>query len=489
MPEPSLDAARRLRADGRLGEALVMLAALPDSLEVALEHACTQHAASLFDEAASTLTRLIATSSGEARAHRLLGRVHLSAGRYADAGAAYTRALTLVPDDPIAIAGRAEAMLRAGDHAGALAALERHIEGHAPHDAIATAFAHLARRAGRVEQALKMLDAALAAADISADRRSDALHARGEMLDALERYDEAFASFKESNDLRITRFDAEAQERLLQRVRSVYQPGASRILPNSGLESEAPIFILGMPRSGTSLVEQILASHPSVAAGGERPDMRNIIMSLPRRTAPPTPFPDAARIVPAQTLRQLANAYMAPLLGTGVGRITDKMPMNFMAIGLIAQLFPRARVIHCVRHPLDTCLSCYFSNFVGAHPYTRDLVALGRFYGQYQRMMAHWRSAPPASPLPIHEIRYEWLVADQEAQSRALIDFVGLPWDSACLRFHETDRAVHTASFDQVRRPMYSSSVGRWRHYAAHLAPLIETFRAEGVDPQTDALS
>lgn len=489
-PSPSLEQARRLRAQGKPAEALAVLAGLPESPDILLERAGIQHSASMFDDAASTLQRLLAISPDHPPALRLLGRVHLSTGRYAHADAAFMRLLERNPDDPIAIAGRAEALRRdvgnggPGDQEAALAILEPHLS--TAHDAIATAFAHLARRAGRVDEALALLDRALLTPNIPADRRADALHAQAELLDAAGRRDEAFASFCRSNELRATPFDADAQERLFDRIRAVYQPGSHRVLPNSGLDLDAPVFIVGMPRSGTSLAEQIIASHPGVGArgaGGERPDIRNIIMSFPRRTAPPTPFPDGARVIPAQTLKQLAGAYAAPHLKPGVQRITDKTPMNFMAIGLIAQLFPRARIVHCVRHPLDTCLSCYFSNFAGAHPYTRDLGALARFYAQYRRMMDHWAKA---SPLPILDLEYESLVADQEAQSRALISFVGLAWDDACLDFHKTARPVATASFDQVRRPMYASSVARWKRYRAHLKPLIDTLLAEGVDPGID---
>lgn len=483
MSEPTLEQARALRAGGKPAEALRILAQLPESLESRLELADCQHSVGLTDDAAATLARLASLNPDEPRVHRLLGRVQLSAGRYTDADSAYARALALDPSDAPSTAGRADAMHRAGDAAGALALLEARLTDDPPSEAIASVFARLARRAGRLDEALGLLDRALSREDLSTEGRAGALHARGQTLDALARYDDAFADFAASNTLRTTAFDADAQERLFARIRGVYPPGSPRALPNSGLATNAPLFIVGMPRSGTTLTEQILASHPAVRAGGERPDIRSIIMSFPRRTAPPAPFPDGARTIPGATLRQLANAYAAPLLGPGVERITDKTPMNFMAIGLIAQLFPGARIIHCVRHPLDTCFSCFVSNFAGAHPYTRDLVALGRFYAQYERMMAHWKSA---SPLPIFDMDYEALVADQEGRSRALLEFAGLAWNDACLRFHETDRPVHTASFDQVRRPMYDASVGRWKHYRNHLGPLIETLAGEGVEPRAD---
>lgn len=479
MPGADLARARELRVQGRPHEAIKALEAHRDDFHAMLEMADLLHAVGMPDRAAETLEPLAAAHPTDASVHRLLAAVLLSAGRLPEAERAYARVMEILPGDPGALAGRASALHRAGRHDEAIALLEPRLNDNPPHEAIATAFARLAKRAGRLGEALPALRRALEDPGLIGDRRASALHALGDVLDAIGMHDDAFRAHHEANTLRATPFNAEAQERLCARIRQVYT-GAPP--PNSGRSTEAPVFIIGMPRSGTSLVEQVLASHPAVRAGGERDEIRRIVISLPHHTTPPTPFPDAARVITRPALAALADSYTAPLIGPCIDRITDKMPMNFMALGLIAQLFPRARVIHCARHPLDTCLSCFFSNFAGAHPYTRDLTALGRFFGQYRRMMSFWADT---APLPILEVRYESLVADQEAGTHALLDFLGLPWNDACLRFHESPRAVNTASFDQVRRPMHTGSVGRWKPYATHLAPLIGALRAEGVDPDT----
>lgn len=477
MPGADIARARELRAQGRPHEAIKALESHRNDIDAALELADLLHAVGMPDRAAETLEPIAASHPADARVHRLLGAILLSAGRPLDAERAYARVQEILPGDPGALAGRAAALHRAGRHDEALALLAPRLNDNPPNDAIATTFARLAKRAGRLGEAAAALRRALEGPGVSGDRRASALHALGDTLDAQGDHDDAFRAHHEANTLRATPFNAEAQERLCARIRQIYTGDPS---PSSGLPTEAPVFIIGMPRSGTSLVEQILASHPAVRAGGERDDIRRLVISLPQHTTPPTPFPDAGRVIPPPALAALADSYTAPLIGPGVERITDKMPMNFMALGLIAQLFPRARVIHCTRHPLDTCLSCYFSNFAGAHPYTRDLTALGRFYSQYARMMSFWAHA---SPLPIHEVRYESLVAGQESGTREILAFLGLPWNDACLRFHESPRAVNTASFDQVRRPMHTGSVGRWKPYEAHLGPLIQALRAEGVDP------
>jgi hypothetical protein len=160
-------------------------------------------------------------------------------------------------------------------------------------------------------------------------------------------------------------------------------------------------------------------------------------------------------------------------------RITDKMLLNFLHLGLIALLFPQARVIHCRRDPLDTCVSCFFQNFRGL-TFTLDLADLGNYYRDYERLMDHWRRA---LPLPMFKVVYEDLVASPEDVSRRLIDFCGLPWDERCLRSHESSRPVRTVSKLQVRQPIYSSSVGRWRRYESHLGPLREALRGAGGPP------
>ena len=187
-------------------------------------------------------------------------------------------------------------------------------------------------------------------------------------------------------------------------------------------------------------------------------------------------YPECLARLDAATAQLVAKEYLQKLrqLGGTATRVVDKMPMNFFQLGLIATLFPGARIIHCRRDPVDVCLSCYFQNFAHPHLFTLDLRHLGHYYREYERLMAHWVKV---LPLPLLDLHYEELTADQEAASRRLLAFCGLEWDERCLRFHDTQRVVHTSSVLQVRQPMYRSSVGRWKRYEAHLQPLLEALR------------
>ncbi len=225
------------------------------------------------------------------------------------------------------------------------------------------------------------------------------------------------------------------------------------------------------------MTEQILASHPQVAGAGELTEVSQIVRWLRAEHGYP------ARLSVA-TLQKGANGYLNHVgrIGRGAARVTDKMPGNYMHLGLIARMFPKARIVHCRRDPMDNCLSCFAQNFrADGLAWSTDLRDLGHQYCQYSRLMDHWRKVLPAGRML--EIDYEDTVADLEGQARRLVEFAGLDWDPACLDFHKTERAVATASREQVRNPIYRSSVGRWKRYGDGVAPLVEALGACGRGP------
>ncbi|HKI35572.1 MAG TPA: tetratricopeptide repeat protein [Gemmataceae bacterium] len=330
------------------------------------------------------------------------------------------------------------------------------------------------------DEEVRRLQALAARTDLPADDLSRYHYALGRVHDKAGNCDEAFEHFRRANEVRKQLvahrgavYDPEAQRRQVDRLVAAFTPAWFERVRPFGSDSELPIFVVGMMRSGTTLAEQILASHPRVCGAGELRDLGRLIDSLPQRLGTSEEYPECLGRLDEATARTLAEEYLQRLrqVGGEAARVVDKMPFNSLHLGVIAALFPRARIVSCRRDPIDICLSCFFQNFAEPHPFTLDLNHLGQYYREHERLMAHWRQA---LPVPVFELSYEELTADQDAVSRRLLDFCGLDWDERCLRFNETQRAVRTASTLQVRQPLYRSSVGRWKRYQAHLKPLLD---------------
>ncbi len=300
----------------------------------------------------------------------------------------------------------------------------------------------------------------------------------GKALDDIGDNEAAFAHFARANGLakRSQSFDPEALSAFIDDTIATFDRGYFLERSGWGAAAELPVFVVGMGRSGTSLVEQILASHGQVHGAGEVEYVEGLCLSLSNQAPlrPDGERPSLPRLAPtlgsADTLG-CGRAYLDKLRAHApdAARIVDKLPPNFLYLGFIATILPGARIIHCRRDPFDTCLSLFFHYFSASQPYAYSLEHLGFYYREYRRLMAHWRAVLPKAML---ELDYEALVDDQERESRRLIEFCGLPWDARCLAFHETERAVQTASLWQVRQPIYRRSVGRWHRYQAHLQPL-----------------
>jgi hypothetical protein len=247
--------------------------------------------------------------------------------------------------------------------------------------------------------------------------------------------------------------------------------GVRPAIPTSDDDTQPqPIFIVGMPRSGTSLAEQILASHPAVFGAGE---LSFWSTQISNQVEAALAAGDRYLTRDTRELQRSKHEYCQLLDKTSspAPRVVDKMPTNFFALGLIHTLFPQGRIIHLQRHPIDTCLSLYFQHFESANAYSHDLEDLADYYRGYQRLMAHWRAALPAGTLL--EVPYEGLVSDAGHWIRAMLDFLALPWDPRCLESHLCARTVVTASKWQVRQPITPAAVGRWARYRQYLKPLL----------------
>lgn len=299
---------------------------------------------------------------------------------------------------------------------------------------------------------------------------SSYLHfAMGKILDDIGDYPAAFEHYRKGNSAAGREFSIEQFRQ--QTKDSLYHFGPKLVerLGAAGSASQQPIFVLGMPRSGTSLIEQILASHTSVFGAGELNDIKFIVHDAMRATRENKPFPNFLPKLTAQQLQSSAQRYLERTRQPNVKHVVDKHPLNFIFLGLILLMFPNASVIHTVRDPLDTCLSCFFQNFTNGQDYSFNLDTLAEFYLDYQRLMAHWQQLFPGRILDVH---YEQVLLDQEGETRRLLEFCDLPYEQGCLSFHETQRTVKTASFLQVRKPLYQTSRGRWQRYQKELEEL-----------------
>jgi tetratricopeptide (TPR) repeat protein len=292
-------------------------------------------------------------------------------------------------------------------------------------------------------------------------------------FDRIGLYDSAFSHLKRARDeeARLQPFNSDAYSAAVDTLIEVLPKEFFNAARTSGVSSTRPIFIVGMPRSGTTLTEQVLASHPGIVAGGELAALPSASYRIMELSEDKRPYPYGLESMSTTSLEILAKGYLDHVtkIHGGDCKITDKLPFNFMHLGVIALLFPNAKIVHCRRDPMDNCTSCYFTSFAKEVQFTSDLEALGRYYSDYDRLMKHWSCALPSQ---IFHLRYEDLVSNTEATIRELLGYCELEWEPACLKFYETARGIRTPSRWQVRQPIYASSVARWRHYERHLAPL-----------------
>ncbi len=389
-----------------------------------------------------------------------LGCAQRALGRYEEAFATFDRAIALGHNPASTLVLKASGLLELGALDGARAALDRALELDPANPQAWLARNELHPFAPGDPQLARMEELLATAPALRGKEHRTLMHfALGKAYHKARDTDAAFRHFAAGNAAKRATFayDVATDEAFARERIARYTPATMARSAGGGDASRAPIFVLGMPRSGTSLVEQILASHPAVYGAGEQ-----------------TFFDQALEECGSDDVAALGARYLALIDGIAPPdrRVVDKLPSNFRHAGLIHLALPRARIVHCVRDPLDTCFSCYTTLFTGRQDFSFDLVEAGRYYRAYAALVDHWRSVLP--PGVMLDVRYEELVADIEAGARRLLAFLDLPWNDAVLRYYETNRPVRTASYAQVRRPVYATSVGAAQPYRAHLQPLIE---------------
>ena len=426
-------------------------------------------------EAIATYRKLLQLTP-HIEAYYNIGVIYAQQGKFEEALDIYRQAQGIQSDNPRLIAAEAGIYEKQGKYDSAYERIRPLLEAGRETPEIAILFASLSRHLNRRPQAIDLLERLVRRGDLAGNK--DVLiplhFTLGKLLDAAGEYERAFHHFRRGNELSSHAFDPKAYAGHVDAIIATFTADFLRQAPRAAARADHLIFIVGMPRSGTTLVEQILDSHPQVYGCGELSDIGDMARALPEMLGIKERYPQGVVELTAEHCDKLAQRYLQRVkaLSGDADFVTDKMPQNFVSLGMIALLFPGAKVIHCMRDPLDTCLSCYFQYFRHHHTamaFSTDLEHLGAYYRQYQRLMEHWRATLDIAML---EVSYEKLVADQERLTREILAFCGLPWDERCLKFYDSGRAVTTASYDQVREPIYRKSVQRWKHYEPYLGPL-----------------
>ena len=403
-----------------------------------------------------------------------LGNTLIQNGNLDTAARMFTRALHIDPEQLDAAAGLATVWERQGRAADARALIEPLVEAGHRKPNLLSVWGLCCRRTGDLDRPVDILEAALQDS-LPAGARVVLGHVLGDIHDKRGDPAGAMRAHRQANEADHRPYDAALHARItditIARTRrcDVERWARARPIPGPRL-----VFIVGMPRSGTSLTEQILGAHPDIHPAGEREEIPRLVESLSQKFAPDEPgWVGMAESLGTETLTDAARWYRQRVCtgAEGARFVTDKMPLNYRYLPLLSRMFPEASFIHTLRDPLDNALSCYFASFNFAYAFTNRLDSLGYWLRDHDRLLRHWECELDA---PLHIFPYEELVADLEGRTRSLLAFLDLPWNEACLDFHNSRRAVKTASYDQVRRPIYGTSVGRAAPYRALLEPLVE---------------
>ncbi len=341
-------------------------------------------------------------------------------------------------------------------------------------------FARLALATGREQEAYDLLERFTTNSNLPPESRRILFRRMGEFCDRLGKYDEAFKHFTTSQSIAAKPYDPDQHSARVDKLIAAWTLEAAGAMARSAVDVTPRVaFVLGMPRSGTSLAERIIGAHPNACACGEQQGIGRVAAALEQSPGQGRPLALDPASINQEFMGRASQSYLSMIgavqerLGdTGASVVTDKQPYNFFHIPIIASMFPGARIVHTVREPADACLSSYFQFFGGFHPHSHDLYNLGRFYRDYERLMAHWHTIADDLGVSILDVNYSGIVGDLDTNAKAIIDHVGLEWDDACLRFDRVQKAARTASNDQVRRPIYTSSLDRASNYERHLSPL-----------------
>ncbi len=425
-----------------------------------------------FSNAERHLQEALRLQSTLTDAYISLYSAHRYQGNYEKALEVIARAQRVEPNNPNLHAAKADILQRKGDIDSAHSLLQvLNKSGPMPPLGI-DVFSRVCQKFDNCDDAMNLIETVVEAPRANITDKQTLCYAAGHLQDKLKQYDQAFEWFQAANEMIDISYDIEEQRTQINQLIKTYSKKAMANLPRSRTESRRPIFILGMPRSGTTLTEQILASHANVYGAGELGYIKDITNDAENiQTSTDGSLTIGLNHLDENKMTELANQYLQSIskLDSETPYVTDKMPHNFLRLGLINLLFPEARIIHCRRDPLDNGLSIYFQHFLWTHRYATNLENIGLYYNEYQRLMQHWQQV---TDIPVLDVNYEDMIQEPEVAARRILDFCDLEWDDSVMDFHKNKRIVATASIDQVRQPIYSSSIARWKNYASHIEPL-----------------
>lgn len=464
-----------LRDAGRIEEAMAgfeqAIELDPDSFSAWSNLGVTQMLCGLFRESIASHEKAISLNPVDQRLHQNLADAYFEFGFTQKAVELYEQSITLDEDDPESHYKLSGIYRDLGRLDEATACLHTTLK-LAPRHTRAYRQLVRSRKQNELTRELKTMQSLY---DEPSCLPSDRIHLAfglGKAFDDLEQYDDAFAYYREGNRLKrdSLEFSLDDAKMYFEALRLAFEQAQDR--PDPSPDGPLPIFIVGMPRSGTTLIEQILAGHPDVYAAGELTDLHDVVNTVCRENG--GAFPAASATFDSMTLEKCAELYRERLRLRPLGnakRVTDKLPHNFELVGLISKAFPTASIIHVKRDPVATCFSIYTNLFDSGHGYAYDLGELGAYYKMHEALMDHWRETLPGRS---HEVRYESLIENPETEVRALLEYCGLRFDRRCLDFQNTHSAAYTASAWQVRQPMYRSSIDKWQNYKTHLEPMLQ---------------
>jgi tetratricopeptide (TPR) repeat protein len=427
-----------------------------------------------YDEALKAVQRSIEMDPRLVQSHITLGNLLTRAQRHEESLDAYRTALEINPRNAGALSGMGHVLKTIGRQEEAIETYRECIELHPAYGEAYWSLANL-KTFRFTEHEVRVMEDMVRQEELPDEPKVNFYVSLGKHYENEENYEAAFEHYRKGNDLRRTHeiYDPVQTQVIHDRMIEVFDQDFFEQRQGWGDPDDSPILIVGLPRSGSTLIEQILASHSMVEGTMELPDLSRATAEISRQAPGRNEYPEAVKPLGEAAVRHLGESYISSTqrYRSGLPHFIDKMPNNFVHIGFLNLVLPNARVIDARRHPLDSCLGSYKQLFFKGQSFTYEQFELGHYYLQYRRIMDHWNDVLPGKVL---EVNYEDMVTDQENQTRRILDYCGLPWEDQCLRFYETERAINTASSEQVRQPIYTKALNFWRNYEPYLGELIE---------------